>query len=219
MGTKTAQNIIDIAEEALQDQTNTLWREATHLKAFNDGQRQIVILKPDANIVSSAVKLIAGTKQSLPSKGIFLFDIIRNMGTGGTTPGNTVTLVDMSIMNAVLPTWHGAVAAATAIHFMYDPKKDPKTFWIYPPQPTSSQGYVEEQYAELPSDIAIGDAITLDDAYSDALVAYVLFRAWEKKKPETSVGYWNLFLNLLGLKDTREEQEDPNIKTVKGGLP
>ena len=218
MGLKTAQNIIDDAEEALQDQTNDIWREEQHLKAFNDGQRAIVNLKPSANIVTKNALLVAGTKQALAAGDIFLFDIVRNMGTTGTTVGDAIHLVARQDMDETLPGWHKVTASATVAHWMYDPKI-PKTFYVYPPQPASAFGYVEQEVAQLPADIDINDTITLEDSYSDALVAYLLYRAWSKKNPQLAAGYFTLFEQLLGVKKQNEQQDDPNIGSVKGGMP
>ena len=47
----------------------------------------------DAAAVTESVILIAGTRQSLPDRGLRLMSVIRNMGAG-STPGMSIRLVD-----------------------------------------------------------------------------------------------------------------------------
>lgn len=218
MGTLTGQNITDKAAGLLQDINHLTWLEADLLLYLNDGVRQIVVKKPDANPVNAVVQLVAGSKQAIPSGGLAMMDITRNMGAAGLTPGNNITLVDKAVLGAVLPNWTGVTASATVIHWIYD-QKDPKVFYVYPPQPGTGMGYVEMVYSAVPGAIVIGAVIPIDDGYENALLNFILYRAWLKKQPALAQGYWNLFLSDLGLREKEEDENDPNRKPTKGGTP
>lgn len=179
MGTIIVQSIVDKAQIILQDATGIRWPADELLGWLNDGQREIALLKPNAFVRNTAVKLVAGTKQALPADGVQLIDVVRNMGTTGDVAGRSIRIAMREILDAQLPDWHLSTAAAAAKHYMYSPL-DPKTFYVYPPQPTANQGYVEIIYGAAPTDATLAGAITLDDIYHNVLIDYILFRAYSK---------------------------------------
>jgi hypothetical protein len=180
MGTIIANSVIEKAQTILQDTTGVRWPVANELLGWlNDGQREVVILKPNSHVKNIAVRLAAGTKQSLPSDGVQLIDVVRNMGTDGNTPGRAVRIVMREILDAQVPNWHSATAAADAKHYVYS-LLDPKNFYVYPPQPAANQGYVEMVYGAAPADATLNGPITLDDIYQNVLVDYILYRAYSK---------------------------------------
>ena len=83
------------------------------------------------------------------------------------------------ILDAQVPNWHIATAAAEAKHYVYS-LLDPKNFYVYPPQPAANQGYVEMVYGAAPADATLNGPITLDDIYQNVLVDYILYRAYSK---------------------------------------
>ncbi|QOJ19486.1 MAG: hypothetical protein HRU77_01500 [Gammaproteobacteria bacterium] len=178
--TITAQSIVDKAQIPLQDTTGVRWPDAELLGWLNDGQREIVVLKPNAFVINTTMKLAAGTKQGLPSNAAQLIDIVRNMGESGSTPGRPIRITDQKIMDAQVPNWHQQTASAEVKHFMYS-VLDPKHFYVYPPQPTVNQNYVEIVYGAIPDDAVLASVISLDDIYQNALLDYILFRAFSKE--------------------------------------
>ena len=66
MGTIYASAIFTEVDGILLDTDKVRWTDAEKLRYLNAGQRQAVILKPDAYTVSTVYKLGAGTKQSVP---------------------------------------------------------------------------------------------------------------------------------------------------------
>lgn len=150
MGTILGAEIIGRAALELQDTNFVRWSVAEHLLALEDGQRQIVLRKPDA--YSKNVNLIltvSATRQTLPSDGIMLLDIVKNMGTDGETPGKAITRTEKAIMDSQYPDWHIAAASSVVRHFMYD-ERDPVHFYVYPPQPATDPGYIEIIYSASP---------------------------------------------------------------------
>ena len=179
MATITVSSVVSRVATLLQDSTNIRWPQAELLDYLNDGQREIVLYKPNAFVKNSSVKLITGTKQTIPADGVQLIDVVRNLGTSGTTPGKAVRITMREILDAQLPDWHTITGTAEVRHYMYSPL-DPKTYYVYPPQPAANQGYVELIYGAAPTDATLVGTITIDDIYQTVLVDYMMYRAYSK---------------------------------------
>lgn len=179
MSTITAQSVVDKVQVILQDTTGVRWPDSELLDWLNDGQREIVLYKPNAFIKNLAVRMAGGTKQSLPADSVQLIDVVRNMGTNGTTPGRAVRITMREVLDSQLPDWHSATPNSVVKHYVYS-LLDPKNFYVYPPQPAAGQGYIELVYGASPTDTTLGGTITLDDIYQNVLVDYILYRAYSK---------------------------------------
>lgn len=155
----------------LQDVAHVRWPLVELLGWLNDGQREVVLRKPNANVVNVKVPLGQGTKQSLPDNGVQLIDVVRNV------PGNAVRQVARAILDAQNQGWHGQPAAAAVQHYCYAPL-DPKHFYVSPPN--NGNGAVELVYSATPVDALLGGVLSLDDIYQSALLDYVLYRAYSK---------------------------------------
>jgi hypothetical protein len=178
MGTIVSGSLISKAQTLLQDTAGTRWTSTELLGWLNDGQRDIVMLKPDANTKSDKHQLAVGTKQTLPTTGLIFVDIVRNVTSAGIATGTTIKPIARDQLDAQLPAWHSEAAATNVKYFMYD-SRNPKEFYIYPP--SAGSNYVELVYAYLPADIAaITAVINLDDIYANALVDYMLHKAYSK---------------------------------------
>lgn len=208
MGTVIAQSIIDKAQQTLQDETGVQWTEAELFGYLNDGQRAIVVLKPQAYIKHTTPQLAAGARQTVPADGHAFAQAQCNMGTDGVTPGAVINNVSKADLDLSYPGWRAATASATVRDAMADPN-DPTIFWVSPPQPTVSRGYIELSYGAVPADVAaIGSAITLNDIYAIALQTYVVARALAKETeaadPAKAERYHNLFSQQLGIRAAAE---------------
>lgn len=217
MGTILASAVISKASTVIQDTSNIRWPQAELLGWLNDGQREVVILKPSASVTNASVLLTAGsTKQTIPAAGVMLIDVTRNTGAGGTTPAGAIRLVSREVLDAQLPTWHADTNAGGDIkHYMFDPR-DPKTFYVYPKAPATAW-YVELVYSSSPTDCAtVGAAIAVDDIYSTALMNYILFRAYSKdttyaQNSQLAQAYYTMFANSVTGKMTQEMAHNPNV--------
>ena len=116
-----------------------------------------------------------------------LIDISRNMGvTDGTTPGKVVVPLSKQSLDSSNPDWHTAASSAVTKHFAYD-LRYPKTFYVFPPQPASGQGYLELIYGASPAPLAaVADAIVLDEVYENILIDYVAYRAYGRDSEDPS---------------------------------
>jgi len=202
MPTTTAQQILDDVELVLQDTTNIRWTVAELLGWLNAGQAELVINRPDASSVVASMPLVAGTRQTIPAAGHMLLDVVRNMGSG-STPGRSVRKTSTDQLDSTVPNWHSAAQAAETLHYTFDPRT-PRVFYVYPPANGSTQ--VEIKYSAAPTRLnAAGDVITVDDIYRNALMDYVLYRAYSKDfelsgNMERATFHYTRFRESLGLK-------------------
>lgn len=187
-----AQLVIRKCVETLQDADSTRWPVGELVRYLNDGQREIIVPRPDATSTRATLDLVAGSRQSLPGNGAKLIDVIRN--TAATR--RTVRKVNVELLDAQLPGWHHLVGVTEIIHFMYDPR-EPRTFYVYPPAAVPAS--LEIVYSALPTDVAVppdgslftdvvGD-IGVADIYANALQDYILYRAWTKDSDFAANGH------------------------------
>jgi len=209
----TCQSVVDQAIEILQDSGNDHWSDAELFAWLKYGQKAIVRLKPTANPVLGDITLASGLWQDLNSGAIFLLDVIMNSGTDGSTPGAPVTIVERKWIDRMLPDWTTETAAATIKHVIYDPKVNPKKFMVYPKSDGTTR--IEVMEAHLPTDpAAIGNNITLDDEYVEALLEYILFRAFTRdadyvKNQERAMFHYMNFKEIVVGHDDKEDETNP----------
>lgn len=210
--TTTAAQIIDSAAFTLQDVGNAFWSRAELLGYVTDAQRDACLVKPDAYTLNATVTLVAGTKQSLPANGNGFVRIARNMGTAGTVPGRVPRQIASALMDMQAPNWHSATPGSAVMEYVYD-ERDPKNFYVSPPQPVSGFGQVELVYHAIPALLsAETDSLVLDDVYKTALMHYVVYRAKLKEGEQQSMAeaqtHQAIFQALLGAKDKAEEDDN-----------
>lgn len=215
MATTQVNNIVSRAGTLIQDATNVRWPQAELLDWLNDGQREVVLHKPEASVKNISVALTTGsTKQTIPADGVLLLDVTRNMGSGGSTPGNAIRLTTREVLDAQKPTWHtDANALGYVQHYVYD-TRDPKTFYVYPKAPATAW-YTEVVYSATPTDCSLGGTIQIDDIYANALLDYVLYRAYSKDaeyaaNANLAIAHYQAFANAIGLKTQSDMSRNPN---------
>jgi len=215
----TAQSIVRRVVETLQDNTSVRWPVNELVRYLNDGQREIVLYRPDAMVTNAAVALAAGSKQALPSNGTKLIEVVRN------TAGNkrSVRLVNREILDSQSPGWHNITGATEILHFMYDPR-DPKVFYVYPPAAASGAS-LDVVYAAMPTDItepadgslytAVSGNISVPDIYGNVIQDYVLYRAYSKDSEyagnaQRAQAHYAAFANALGVEMKATVNFQPN---------
>ena len=125
------------------------------------------------------------------------------MGVGGTAPGRAARKVTRRLMDAQTPNWHSQTQSAVVQQYVYEPMS-PKTFYVDPPSNGTTQA--EVLYEASPPDVAtLSGVIALDDVYANALLDYLLYRAYSKDSEfignaERAVLYRKAFETSLGLK-------------------
>lgn len=213
MATTKVVDILDRATIILQDNTNVRFPNAELLKFFNDAQKEVVLHRPDANMVNTTMDLADGSKQTLPAVALRLVEVVRNEN------GRAVTLVERRILDETLPNWHNTTAGTNKIeHYVYDPA-DPKNFYVYP-QGVSGTHTLEIVYSSAPAELSISNfdtdttTISLDDIYANCLLDYVLYRAYQKDSEyagnaQRSMMHYQSFANALGVKTQADMATTP----------
>lgn len=188
----------------------TRWKERELVMWLNDGQKAIAKYLPASCTRIDAIKLKAGTKQSIeliastdikPGDGSaaaavygnYLNDVLRNMGADGLTAGRAVRVVSREVLDSQNPDWHTNVGTGRVDQFVFDPRS-PKYFYVTPAVGGTAT-WIEISYLANPIEVpntgtiavplydADGSSttvISIDDKYIDDLVNYVLARAYMK---------------------------------------
>jgi hypothetical protein len=203
-----ASAIITRAQTILQDDTGVRWTINELLGWLNDGQREIVLLRPGVNPHTASMQLAAGTLQALPSDAVALIDVTRNLGVNGATPGPAIRRAAKEALDAQWPVWHSdqttrfGFPRGTVIHFTHDPAS-PRTFHVYPPQPAADRHHVEVVYSRCPVEAATtGSNIGLNDIFSGMLLDYILYRAYSKEMDHAgaagrAAAHYQQFINAI----------------------
>ena len=219
MSTVLASSIIDRAAITLQDTTNIRWPRAELLGWLNDGQRDIVMHKPNACVANGARQLAAGSKQTIAADAIGLVDAVRNLGANGTTPGRAVRLVSREILDSQIPGWHFETPTGEVKHFVYS-ELDPRTFYVYPPSNGANQ--LELICSAAPGNVAENATIAIDDIYANALLDYILYRAYAKdteyaSNPTAANNHYTAYGQAIKGKLDGESMIDPNRRVTGNG--
>jgi hypothetical protein len=184
------------------------WTEQELVDWLNDGQRVIAKYLPQACSRIDAIKLSAGTRQSIEKilaaniktgdgtvattqYGKSLLDVIRNMGADGLSPGRAVRVVERETLDASSPKWHTEVTDTEVTEYTFDPRT-PKFFYVSPGVKAAAALWVELSYLANPTDVPyVADSmrlaggslvpISIDDQYVDDLVNYMLARGHMKE--------------------------------------
>lgn len=225
-GTLTGANLISRIQDILQDTTSIRWPEAELLRYINDAQREVCNLRPESTATTANTALVVGTKQSLPSGGLRLIRVTRNMSSaaGNATGGRAVRLVDVDILNTQEPNWHdptvsGDAAHTTTVkHYIFD-EDNPRSFYVYPGA-SSTSTFLEIVYSAAPTDLANTSAtLHVDDIFANAVIDYVLFRCYLKDaeyagNQQRAGTHFQLFSSSLGAGGQAQFNLSPNQDTV-----
>lgn len=131
--------------------------ESHYLKFLDDALSMIVMMRPDSHVKTEIVKLVPGTRQTLPKDGISLIEIYMNKkaimdGSGeniiGYSSSYPVAHVEREDLD-YFSNWQSGVGVASKDHideFAYE-LKSPRTFWVNPYVSDIDPVYVEMDYS------------------------------------------------------------------------
>lgn len=143
--------------------------EAELVTWLDDAQLALFKFLPSSGSRVDAIKLKAGTRQSIesiaaadckpgdgsvPSAPIFglqLLDLVCNMGADGLTRGVAIRPVPRQILDDQTPTWQQIVGPVVR-QFTYDPAT-PRYFYVSPGVPAGGNVWVEVAYTAQPARI------------------------------------------------------------------
>lgn len=211
MATTKVMDIIRRVQRVCNDKTGKVWAEKELLEDFNDAVKDIVLHRPDASTVNKFFDCVpAESKQSLPGDALQLIEVIRNKG------GGIIAKVERKMLDVMNPMWHQSPPTLSVESYVYD-ERDRKHFYLYPrPAGTVEEPHqVEVVYSTCPADVVIDDAefeegssdkaIPLEDTYSNAIIDFMLYRAYSKDLGSAanmarSARHYQTYGNALGMK-------------------
>ncbi len=227
----TAQNIVDEVRGELNDEVTTNFRfsDADMLDFVNAGQREIVTLLPEANVIEAIVSITFDNQMrfTIPSDGIKFIKVAANWDLTNTERGPIIRRMDIDAMEGAFQQWammtirewpnvpnfediHTDVYFE---HYMHDPR-EPTVYYLYPPLGGDNFSILLV-YAQLPADLtALGDTFALDDQYQNAMVEYVLYRCLSRDGrygagTDARKELLDNFRSVLGLQPQQEERVGP----------
>lgn len=205
----TAQSVIRRVIDTLQDNTSIRWPVPELVRYLNDGQREVVLYRPDAMVTHTTLQCVAGARQAIPANGSKLIEVVRNAAPSSSRAAIRAT--NREVLDAQLPGWHNFPGTAEILHYTYDPR-DPTAFFVYPPASAAAQ--VDLVYSAYPTDVpepadgstfeAVTGEISLPDIYGNVLQDYILARCYMKDSEyagnaQRAQAHYTLFANALGI--------------------
>lgn len=190
----TAKQIIDSAVEVLHDDGGVRWPRTDLLAYLNDGQREVLLYRPDASTAVVNHTLTAGFLQALPAQALRLMDVKCNVS------GRACKLSKRDALDDQRPAWRNDTPADTVKAWTYD-ERDPKRFEVWPPATTAAA--LKLLISVPPVDVANELAsISLDDMYKGPLVSYIVHRAYLRDSEDAAMdtlskGMYSLMVQQL----------------------
>lgn len=213
MSTYTMGSVIDTCRKRILDEAGIDFDDPQMLNLFNLSGRRMVAFQPRVYTRIRNLKLRSGSSQILsaaPPVGLQIIDIIRNMGTDGSTPGRAVRQTDRSFITRYVPTFStDLVNADSSIWDWWPIPEYPEQFYVHPQ--SDGNGYIELEQAEVPPDIVYDVAgawrsltIPTSDYYLDGYINGILFQAYDDDtdipgNTSRSQLYYQRFIMALGL--------------------
>lgn len=204
-----AKDVMQQASTVLQDTGAVHWTPPELLSYLNEGVREIVAIKPNANSQTVELTLAAGTKQTLDPQYTVLSRAIRN------SPSNKpIRVLDRrETLDNIIPGWMNTATLAHNIDVSYiiHDLTDPRTFYVAPGALATTKievvvGVMPEAIAPPANPLDIANytgTVALPDVYRNALIDYVLYRSFSKDAgipgaAQRAQGHKQLFDNAIG---------------------
>lgn len=211
---------------------------------LNDGQMIVSTFIPSMCSRVLSIKLKPGTMQSIdaiaaadcklengaaPSGTIYGKQFLRpvcNMGADGATPGLSIHVGDMKMMDKQTPGWHGQTGQIRQV--FWDPLS-PRTFWVSKGAGSSDWIRIVAQVRPdlVPNTAPAGSeaykwdgtnatTISIDDECLDPLVNYCIARAYLRQNEgadrSMAAPFAELFTSWINAKVTALTGANPNLK-------
>ncbi|MBI9110321.1 DUF6682 family protein [Maridesulfovibrio ferrireducens] len=157
---------------ALHDPDGVRFSDDVLLLHLTRAQRQVVMIRPDANSYVECVKLTAqSTKQEVPDQGRFI-GLVRNVKADGS-PGTAITSVERSSLDDSNLLWHMEPPSEVIDNYAFE-EKVPTVYWVTPPP--AEEVRVELEYSRRPGAlIHVEQEMALSDIFLGPIVNYVLY--------------------------------------------
>jgi hypothetical protein len=213
--TTTVEAIVNDVAVLLQDISRERWADADHIRWLGEAEQLIATHKPESVAQVLIVALINGVDQVIPADGLMVLRFRRNAVSGAV-----VQLVDEDTQNRIAPTWPAAPEVADVTTVIYDPKVDPLTFMVSPPN--NGNGSLSIVYAKVPDPVTdTTDTISVSDSFAPLIKDYIMYRALhmetERQNLNRAALHLQTFLQGLGLNTAAYKEFDPNKDVEDNG--
>ena len=205
--------ILNTVRTITNDPNDVVYSLSQKEQALNEAIRAVSLHRPDSAAITTNVALVSGTKQSLPIDCVRLIRVIRNKsGSGGTTTGKSVRLMDLNRISDRVVDWHN-VTGDDVLEYGYE-QSNQSVFWVYPHIGAASNKFVEVIYQRSIPDVVSADTFPINDLYSVAVKEWMLYSLWSsdnEQSPNYAMALKKLevFFTLLGLKG-ESDKNSPN---------
>ena len=224
MATVKVVDLIVRAQTLLQDEDSVRWTVTELQYWLNDGYRDVLNLRPDSNTLTGEFTCVAGPRQVLTTtfpNASRLVSVIRNTATTSNKYG--VRLVNRRTLDDQRKGWYADTPTVSIEEYMFDPRQ-PREFLVYPPATTAAR--LEVAYAQIPSphtltetqltNPATAGTIRIDDSFANALLDYVMYRAYSKDAEQQgnaarAVAHFQAFQNSLGVAAQANAASQPGV--------
>ena len=224
MATVKVVEIISKAATLLKDVTGVRWPVLELQGWLNDAYREIVNIKPDSNAKTGTYSCVAGPRQDITdtfAQATELLDVIRNVAAGSDK--SAVKLITRQSLDDMNRSWYALTGAVTIERFAFDPRVN-KEFLVFPPAAVGAQ--LEVMYASIPAahtltqqqleNPATSEVIRLSDSYANALIDYVMYRAYSKdaevvENVNRATLHYQAFQNGIGAKTRSDAAAQPGV--------
>lgn len=209
----SVQELITKAQRVINDDDPPFarWKQPEMIGWVNDAAKATVIMLPTARAIMDTLTLVAGAKQALSDRSVFLFDVIRNISAAGAA-GRAIRVADRQLLDDQDPNWQSQKLKKAVWHYTFD-ERSPRTFFVYPPVEAGTK--VEASFAQIPPEVAaLGDNVDLPAQFIEALVSYIVFRAYSKdslySQQSIAAAHYQAFAGSLGIDVKSEAATSPN---------
>lgn len=230
-----ARDIMTRARIVLQDEESVRWPLSELAGWINDGLREISKQVPSAFASTEDLTLVEGVRQTLPDAYARMLRPIANAAFVGADrrPRQAVTVVDQRILDVTQPDWHSERRRQQQVrHVMLD-EAEPRAFYVYPSN--DGTGRLRAVVARRFTPVVASGVVTaltsyaaevaVDDLYSNALVDYVLYRAFSKDAQfagsvQRAGAHFGQFASAINMQVGADASMSPNRKPkVAGAAP
>lgn len=207
--------VVDLLSDVsvlLLDESNARWSLTELQRWLNAAYRELITFKPDASIAVGTYNCSAGVRQNIASQftsAIRLLDVVRNMASSSDL--SAVSRAESVGFANAYPSFAADTQSISIDYYLLD-ERLPLQFLVHPPATSAAQ--LEVVYESMPTihaltlvqlqNSATTDVISVPDIYANALVEYILFRAFSKDSDNPSaanlaaVHYQNFQTALAG---------------------
>lgn len=224
MATVKVVDLISRAKTLLQDTTSVRWSLSELQSSLNDGYRETLNLRPDSNTLTGTFSCAAGPRQVLTTgfaNASRLVAVVRNVAASSNK--YAVHLIDRRVLDTQRRGWYTEPASVSVEKYIFDARQ-PREFLVYPPATSAAQ--LEVLYAQVPTphtltdvqlaNSATAEVIRIDDTFANALLDYMLYRAYIKDSEQQgnaarAVAHYQAFQNSLGVSAQANAASQPGV--------